>query len=170
MPNPEQEVPTIEVGVAGDEMRLWLATEAKRQGEARLIAQAASISALEMRATAILAWSVASVLALSAAASQGHLTTVALAAGPLLLLSALMCVAGLWPQDWHPPGYDFGSLQSMSAASELQLVEQIAAGYEAGIRANDMRTVRFGWLLRFAWLCFLIAPLAGIAGALASAR
>lgn len=103
----------IEVGQNGPEFRLWLATEARRQGEIRLAAQASAVAALEARATSILQWSVGIAVALTAVilgASAPKQLIPCAATLALLGLSALMCVTALWPKNWHPGGYDFHAL------------------------------------------------------------
>jgi hypothetical protein len=167
MPDPQE--PEIECGAIGGDLRYWLAGEARRQGEVRLVARERNIAAMEARAASVLSWSVATMVGLALAASQGRLLPVALASGVFLLLSSVACVEALWPSTWHPPGYDFATLRTMDYPSELEVLESIALGYGAAIQANDRRTTRFGRLLRFAWVAFLSAPVAGaIAAALVS--
>lgn len=170
---PPEHPPEIEVGAQAEDLRYWLAKEAVRQGEVRLSAQAQNIAAMESRATSILAWSTATMVALGAAASQGHLRPIAMLAGALLLAASIACIGALWPAAWHPPGHDFAALAKMRTQApdktELEVLELIAVSYEDGIAANDRRAGRFAWWLRAAWILFLAAPIAGAIRALLSA-
>jgi hypothetical protein len=155
----------IDVGQAGPEFRNWLAAEARRQGELHLTAQAANISAMETRATAILAWSVAVLIALATLASQHRAVPAAALAGICLFMAAASCVLALQPGDWHTPGYMFASLQQMGHQTEMQMNEAVASGYETGIQINDGRLSRFAGLLRSAWTWFSLSPVAALIGA-----
>lgn len=153
----------IEVGQNGDDFRLWLATEGRRQGEVRLAAQAAALTAMETRATAILQWSVAIGSASVAVMIQGVVARPPFAAALCcLFLASALCIAALWPKNWHPPGYSFEALQDFGVQSELEVTEGTAYGYATAIAANDRTATRFARLLKVAWLCFAVAPLAAL--------
>ncbi len=154
----------IELGASGADFRHWLAAEAKRQGEIRLNAQAANIASMEARATSILSWAVATLVALATLASQGHGRAAAALAGICLMITAISCIAALMPGHWHPPGYDSATLSSFGLMTELEMNEKISFGYEAGILANDARSRRFAACLRCAWFWFVLAPVMAAAG------
>lgn len=155
----------IEVGASADGVRYWMAVEACRQGEVRLTAQAASLTAIETRCTSILSWSVAGALALVAGATQGRWQALAIGAGLSLAAAAVASIAGLWPRRWHPPGYAQPDLKAMQARTELAVRERIALGYATGIEQNAARLALAGRLLRVAWIAFAASPVAGLIGA-----
>ncbi len=158
----------IEVGETGATLRLWLAREAVRQGELRLAAQTANLGALEARATSLLAWSTAALLAGAAWGVRGAHLGLLVAPGLGLLATTLLCAAALRPRPWHGPGFTLSEMQARPAGSELEHLEWTAAGYESAAAENYLVAKRFSWLLRRAWLAFVAAAAAGVLGAAVS--
>lgn len=156
---------TIEVGETGDTLRYWLAKEAIRHAEARLGAQAASLTALESRAVSILGWAVTGVFALGAAATTGHYRDSAMTAAVFLFLASLLSIYGLWPQKWGVAGYMPLAVLDSGQLSELETLEHIAQGYDATITQNEKRLWLFTKAISGSWLCFGTAPV--VAGLLA---
>lgn len=164
--SPEPEL--IEVGLTQDGLRYWRAKEAMRQGELQLATQLAGVAGLQTRATAILGWTVAIALALSAAASAAHWRLPLAASAVPVLLSAVCCVITLWPRDYSEPGWRPSVLMDMSYGTELEILESLAQGYDTGIRANDAALRRRARWLRAAWVLFLAAPLVALLSLLAA--
>ena len=162
------EADEIEVGATGGSLRICLAREAMRNAEARLTAQAASLTATETRATSILGWVVAGVFLLGAGAVSdphtlaGHFRAAAASAAIMLLASGLLCVTGLWPRDWTVVGYQPGEITDTGLTTELELLEHLYEGYSEGIIQNDARLISFGNTLATAWVFFLAAPVVAL--------
>lgn len=161
MSDPQHQEP-IETGATGVDFRLWLATESRRQAELRLASQAATLSAVEARATSLLSWSSGAALAMVAVISQGRLVAPALMVAAAMLSAAICCIVALWPRPWCAPGYDFDQLQAPNFSSELEIAEWTAAGYATGIQANLARLLEFNRIMRTAWQFFALAPAAGL--------
>jgi hypothetical protein len=87
--------PLAEVGAIGADLRYWRAKEAMRHTEVRMGVQAQATQALEARATAILGWSVAGVLALGAAVvNESHPIAARLVALDLFV-AAMLCIIAI---------------------------------------------------------------------------
>jgi len=161
---PPVEPEEIEVGAADNDLRLWRAKEAVRQGEGRLNAQAQARVALEGRGTATTGWASASLLALVAAgfASPAALPRIAIAATGLLFLTAAgLCIAAIRPRDWAMVGYDPTVILDDDNKSELEALESVALGLSDGIQGNNRRLKRTGQLLRYAGWTMIAAPIIG---------
>lgn len=155
----------IEVGETGSSLRYWLAKEAVRQAELHLAAQAASITAMESRATSILGWSVAGVFVLGSGALSGQFRAPAAVAAALLFISAVLCVTGLWPRMWGVSGHAAPlDIMHSSADTELNFLEQLAEKYHVTIEHNNKRLDKFKTFLSISWVSFVISPI--IAGSL----
>lgn len=150
--------PDGEVGASTGEgtLRYWRAREAVRQGELALAAQDRSFAGMQARASAILGWSAAGMVALGAWSTQGHNDAWLFPAAAALFLSASCCVAGLWPRNWYSAGYTFSQLAE-GHDTELQSLEAIAMGYETDCTLNRRALRQFARYLRAAWLILLAA-------------
>jgi hypothetical protein len=143
---------------------LWLAREGVRQGEARLDAQGRALEGFRSRATSLLAWNVAALLALAAWARQAPLALIAPTAA-LFAISTAALIVGLWPKKWRSGPYLWSDLVRWGCTQELQLLEGYAANLE-GCHADNNKVIRlFGRCVRVAWMAFCAAPIA--AGAVA---
>lgn len=149
----------IEVGETGDTLRLWAAKESMRHGELHLASQAASLTAMEGRATSILGWAVAGVFGLGALSTTGSYRAAASLAAFSLFVSAFSCVVGLWPQDWAVAGMLPKQLRNSGQNSELEILEYIAKGYDEAISLNSGRLESLGHCLVLSWVCFVASPI-----------
>lgn len=157
---------TIEVGeIAGDGLRLWCAREAMRQGEVRLAAQTSNRTALESRATSILAWSVAATVALGlgvlrtatpAPPTPMWVQGMHLAPIGTLCIAAVFCVRALWPTVWISAGHSLTQIGGLGASTELQICEALGATYETGFALNNAALARMSLWLKCAWLWLLL--------------
>jgi len=172
---------TIEVGATrGDgTLRYWQAKEAVSKGELLLGSQIGALSRIMSSASSILGWSVTISLALTgviastlvapvsthptAGPALGRLLWAAASAETLLIAAATCCVCVLWPSRWHPPGHDPALLMEAPYDSELEIVEALAGGYAQAATQNSMGLDRLEKILRGAWLCFVAAPIMGLA-------
>jgi hypothetical protein len=152
---------SVEVGAVDADLRLWLAKEAVRNGELLLASQLSNLTAMETRATALFGWSVPTILALGAAALNTRYTGPAIAAASLLGGAAVACAHGLWPQKWRHAGYHPGEILNEKLTSELEVLESIAGGYAKGADLNNARLDQLADCLRFAWVFFIVSPVAG---------
>lgn len=148
----------IEVGETGDTLRFWLAKEAIRHGETHLTAQAASLSAMEARATSILGWAVTGVFALGALATTGQYRAAAGFAAAVLSIAAVFCIVGLWPRGWAVAGLHPAQIRNSGKDTELGVLEYVALCYEAAIDLNVSRLKGFGRYLACSWVCFVASP------------
>ena len=162
----KNQIEKTEVGASDDEIRLWRAKEAVRHGELLLKSQQDNMVATESRATAVIAWSVPTILALCAFAIQnqysGDAAMSAVAAAICLAAAATASVVGLWPQRWGHAGYEPLTLLDDPLPSELEILESIAQGYDTTAQQNDARLNRFARWMRVAWLFFIAAPAIGM--------
>lgn len=165
----EQAGAEIEVGADGVGIRFWRAKEGCRHGEARLAAQAASLTAMETRATAILGWSMTLATALVALAVGEHYRLPALAALVPAALAMACCVAALWPRRWTEPGVAYAEIERLGYGTELEYLEAFAQGLDEATLLNRQRLVRFAWWLRGAWGGCVSAPVLAAAAAWVSA-
>lgn len=154
----------IEVGKADGDVRLWRAVEAMRQGELLLATQTANLVAMETRATAILAWSVAGATAIGLGVANGTLQPLHGLVGLPLLLAAGACILAMWPRRWHGAGYHSRDVAEVHGDTELEVREAIALGYDCGIARNGRRLRATAVWLRGAWLAAVAAPLGAIIG------
>lgn len=155
---------TIEVGAVDGDLRYWLAKEAVRQGEGRLNAQAAIRTALEARATALTGWAAVSLIAATGAVFTVQKSAAQLGAalaGIVLFIAAAIGIHAVRPRAWSMVGYDPLLITSDDLASELEVLESVAAGLSEGIQANNLRLNAMGRMLRAAGWLLIIAPVAG---------
>ena len=152
---PEDE---IEVGETGGTLRYWAAKEAIRHGELHLTAQAASLSAMEARATSILGWAITGVFALGAVSTTGLYRAAAGFAAAFLFMSALSCVFGLFPRNWAVAGMLPEQVRRSGQETELEVLEHLGKGYDEAIQRNNVRLRSFGHCLAFSWVCFASSP------------
>lgn len=131
----------IEVGANKDTLRYWKAKEAMRNAELRLEAQAATVQALEARATSVLGWLLAILTTIAGAAliklNAGQVVVgiaicTAFVPGLLTLIAA---TGAIWPKDWCVPGYD-PSVVTSECENELQQIDFLVCGYSRGIAEN----------------------------------
>lgn len=153
---PEDE---IEVGESGGTLRYWAAKEAIRHGELHLTSQAASLSAMESRATSILGWAITGVFALGALSTTGLYRAAAGFAAVLLFVSAVSCVVGLFPRNWAVAGMLPAQVRNSGQKTELEVLEHLGKGYDEAIQRNNIRLGSFGYYLRFSWICFAASPI-----------
>lgn len=163
MPAPDH----VEVGasLAEGNLRYWRAKEAVRQGELRLVAQAAVRTALEARATAITGWAAAGLLALSAAAAAAADWSARLGVGvaaSILFGAAAACIHVARPrQDWSMTGYDPRLIVGHASGTELEILESMADGISPGFQVNNAHIARTGTALRWAGWLLIASPIAG---------
>jgi hypothetical protein len=156
----------IEVGAVGSDLRYWRAKEALRHGEVRLGVQAQASQALEARATAMLGWSVAGVLALGAAIVQGTHAVAAGVAALSLIITAVICISAIATRAWIGPGYRPEVVFNDRSKSELEAIESLVAGYQEAVQANHEAFIYFKNLLNIALGFLLAAPILGAAALL----
>jgi hypothetical protein len=154
----------VEVGASRSNgtLRFALATHAMRHGEVRLASQVASLAGLQTRATQLMSWSIAGATALFAAALTTAWRIPASVTSLLLFATALLCLRVLWPKTWSAPGYEPSRIIHYHSATELEMLENLALGYDQGIRDNAQQLEEAVGRLRVAWACLLLAPVAGV--------
>lgn len=155
-----------EVGANSGDLRYWLAKEGVRQGELRLAGQTASITAMEARASSILAWAVTIGIALAAATLDPRYRAAAGASLVPALAAAVCCVWALWPRRWDAAGYRHSELERFGYGTELEYLEAIAQGIEQSAERNSKRLRRFALALRAAWICLALTPAVAAAAVL----
>lgn len=152
-----------EVGAAGGDLRYWLAREALRQSESRLAGQAASLQAMETRATSLLTWSVTLGMALVAAMTDERFLWPAVGGAAVAFLTAATVIVALWPRAWFAGGHRPTALDKLGHTTELAYLEQMALGNEVAGDTNEKRLRRFAHTLRLAWISFALAPVVAAA-------
>lgn len=157
-----------EVGASGPAVRYWLAKEGVRQGELRLAGQTASITAMETRASSILAWSVTIGIALAAATLDPRYRVSAGSAVVPAIAAAICCVWALWPRRWDAPGHRYSELERFDYGTELEYLEAIAQGAEQAAEGNDRRLRSFSLALRAAWVFLSLTPVVAAVAAWAA--
>ena len=153
---------TTEVGVAGADMRFWRAKEALRHAELRLKTQADATQALEGRATAMLGWSVAGVLALGAAVVNRTHAQAAATAAVSLVATALLCVIAISQRQWSGPGYQPILILDDQSRNELEALESLCGGYQKAVVQNSEEFGHFRRLLNWAILFVVLSPALGV--------
>jgi hypothetical protein len=159
-------VPEIEVGAIEGDLRFWRAKKAVRQGEARLVAQAAVRTALEARATALTGWAAVSLLAATGAAFAARDAAAlagAVCTAAVLFGAAIIGIHAARPRDWAMLGYDPEVITSDTLGSELEVLESIAGGLSPGIQANNSRLGGMARMLRWVGWMLIAAPIFGAA-------
>jgi hypothetical protein len=159
-----------EIGAAGGDLRYWLAKEALRQGELRLAGQAATLQAMETRATSLLTWSVTLGIALVAAATDQRFRFAAAAALAVAMCAAIASVWAMWPRRWLIAGQRYSDMEHRNLTSELEHLEAMAQGAEAAAEDNERRIRRFATALRCAWVSLVAAPAAAALAAVVAGR
>lgn len=155
-------------------IRLVQAKEALRQAELRLAAQATALAAIEARAGALIAWSMAGVVAggaglfLPTVPPAAAFASAGLAAS--LVAAAVAGVLALLPGDWGVAGHKPKDVMGEWVTDEEDLFDWLAEGYNDTIAANAARLERASralrWALRFLIVSPGIALLVGAAGAM----
>jgi hypothetical protein len=145
------------------------AEHAVKAADARLVAQAAGLAALEARATSLIGWTAAAIAALIAVLfAQGvaaPLRVAALSGGVALALAAREAVRCLRPGDWTMPGHlPQVVLQAREGETAAEFQQSLAEGYEAGIRRNSVRLGAVAEALAWALRALLLAPAAAVLG------
>jgi hypothetical protein len=158
-----EQVEETEVGATEGDLRYWLAKEAMRQSEARLVGQAASLQAMETRATSLLTWSVTVSMALVAAATTERFFWPAIGAAAFALCTAALAILALWPRRWFTGGHRPSALDKLGHTTELGFLEQMAMGNEAAADLNEERLRRFAGLIRLCWISLALAPVVAAA-------
>lgn len=155
-----------EVGATGGDLRFWRAREALRHGELRLKTQSDATQALEGRATAMLGWSVAGVLALGAAVVNHTHAAAAGSAAAGLIGAALLCVVAITQREWSGPGYRPKLILDDRSANELEATESLVGGYQKAVERNSQEFNNFRRMLNWAMLLIVLAPVLGAVGLL----
>ncbi len=150
------------VGALGSGYDLWLAKEAIRIGELGIAQQNSNLQAMESRAASLLGWLAPMIVALAGAALKLEWRLLACATIVPLILSAICCVAALWPKDWGYPSYTITDMQGWSVSTELETQERLALAYERTIQAQGKGLMRFSRWLTAAWIFLFLAPLAAL--------
>jgi hypothetical protein len=156
-----------EVGAIGADLRYWRAKEALRHAELRMGVQAQATQNLEARATAILGWSVAGVLALGAAVVNGSHPVAAGVVALDLFGAAMLCIIAITTRDWAGPGYRPEVVLDDRSNMELEILESLVDGYAVTIQRNSHAFHRFRKLLNWALGCIVAAAILAILGGLA---
>ncbi|MGA9867331.1 MAG: hypothetical protein WBQ75_12950 [Acetobacteraceae bacterium] len=156
----------VEVGAIGADLRYWRAKEALRHGELRMGVQAQATQALEARATAMLGWSVAGVLALGAAIVNGTHAIAAGTAATCLFAAAVLCIVAITSREWSGPGYRPEVVLNDRSGSELEAIESLVIGYQQAVQRNHEGFRKFETLLYWALACIVAAPILGAAALL----
>ena len=152
-----------ELGATGADLPLWRAREAIRNAELRLGVQASAAQALEGRATSMLGWSVAGVLAVGAAVVNGTHFWPASIAGACLAGAAALCLLGIVGRDFSgAAGYEPATLLSDRSASEYEALVSLAEGYQEAVLHNQASFVRVKARLSAAMILMAAGPLLGI--------
>lgn len=158
----DNQMQVINVGQADGDLRFCLALEAVRQGELRLAGQQANLQAGEARATSVLGWSATGLSAMAVLALDQQRRMLVIPSAILLALCIIMCIAALWPKEWHTAGYTMADLRTWQIGSELELRESLASGYEAAAKGNKEQMDHFARCMKVAWLSLALAPIAAI--------
>ena len=156
------QVQEVNVGQADADLRLCLAVEAARQGELRLAGQQANLQAAEARATSVLGWSATGLSAMAVLALDQQRRVLVIPSAVLLALCVIMCIAALWPKEWHAAGYTTDDLGAWRIGSELELRESLASGYKAAAEGNKQQMDHLARCMKVAWVSLALAPIAAI--------
>ncbi|MFT9385558.1 hypothetical protein [Acetobacter sp.] len=157
-------------GATDEKYRLWRARQAVEQAEKLLASEAATLSGHEARATTLLGWLSAEVLAAVGLVTT-HSACVWLIGTVLLTVPALVSGyylakvfrAKTWTVAGLSPSY---FMQDRTDPSELTTLEAIARVYAKETARNELilaETIRY---VRWGWRWFLAIPVVGLAYAL----
>lgn len=142
----------------------WLGKEMLRQGELRLASQAASLTSMESRATNLLAFCGAALIALGAAVvTAGCLRGVAAGGTAVLIFAAAAhLLLGLKPVAWGVAGLQPAELRGWDDARRQDAALRVwAKVLDKTINRNKMRLDDLGRRLWNAVRLVLAAPFAG---------
>ncbi|WP_137178788.1 hypothetical protein [Roseomonas sp. AR75] len=156
-------------------MQLVRAKEALRQVEQRLAAQATTLATLETRATSLVGWALAGLVAGGAALVTPAVPTVlAYAAAGLiaaLLASAVTAALAIAPRDWGVQGHLPRDVIGDFDESEAKFLEWLAEGLGKAAEDNRQRITDAARRLQISLLWFIAAaPLGFVSGVIAWAR
>lgn len=131
-----------------EELARWRATEAVRNAEVRLTAQAASLQALEARAMAIIGWAsvvVAAGVATYLTRTEPHLRYGAIALATGFMAAILVAMRVLAPRTgWGVPGIDPDAIADAPGPAVADAAAWIAGAYAGTVRANSARLAGAG--------------------------
>ncbi|GBR10503.1 hypothetical protein [Acetobacter oeni] len=153
-------------GAAGADYRLWRTKEAISQAEKMLTSEASALSAHEARATSLIGWLSAEMLA-TAAAVAAHPCQTRLFCALGVILPGLICGWNLsrvfFEKKWSVAGiHPSWLLRDYPEACELTMLEEIAKHYVQEIDRNEKILAATFRFLRMGWLSFLAIPLVAI--------
>lgn len=160
----QEETETIQLGEThSGGLRLWAARLAVEHTEKRLDVQSTSMDGMFTKATQILGWNVAMMAAFLALTQKGQVVSPLLAVLCVGSITVCLCIAVLWPRQFHAPGQSVKYLiHDQHFRTELQALEEMAYGNEDAIKANRTHLARKAFYLRLAWVSFALTPAAGI--------
>jgi hypothetical protein len=141
---------------------MWLTREKVRQAELMLVHQAASLGAMETRASNMLALISAGVVALGAAAFREEFRAAAVVAGGCLWLAGVMLLVALRPRFWGAPGQKPADLDAFRAHGEEALLQAIADAAASSAQRNGPRLDALGAAIGRASLLLVLAVPAAI--------
>jgi hypothetical protein len=154
---------TIEVGADGGDFRLYKAKAIREAGETYLLGQERSYAATEARATNLLGWATAGVVALASRMLVAGFDGPLFVAMVFLFFSAICSCSVLWPGKWHPAGFPPGELRGWREETELEFQEHLASAYAGAIQINRTTAQRACRKMRAAWvLAFSATPAAAL--------
>ncbi|GBQ24643.1 hypothetical protein AA0472_1490 [Acetobacter estunensis NRIC 0472] len=163
-------------GAIGTEFPLWQAKEAMSQIEKRITAQTTTLGVYETRATTLLGWLSAEIIATATAAISSLLkapspvmdtgTTLILAASVLIpAMTSAFCLAKVFSsKDWSLGGVDIRWLMDADHAdpSELEVLQEFAKKGLAGVSANHSILLSAYKWLTLGWKIFLVVPVSAL--------
>jgi len=163
-PTPNAPPEETELGATGADLPLWRAREAIRHAEIRLSVQGSAAQSLEGRATSMLGWSVAGLLAVGAAVVNGTHFVAACVAGVCLAVCGGLCLFGILGRDFNGvAGYEPAILLADQSGSEYEALVALAEGYQQAVVHNHAAFTRFKSLLAAAMVFMAGAPISGFA-------
>ncbi|GBQ32162.1 hypothetical protein HLH34_04270 [Gluconacetobacter azotocaptans] len=163
-------------GAIGADFPLWQAKEAMAQIEKRIATQTTTLGVYETRATTLLGWLSAEVIATVTATlsrlvstAPGNLSAAAVVAMALSVLipaatSAFLLTRVFTPKDWSAGGADIGWLvaSDMTEPSELEVLQAFAQAGAVGVTTNDAALHAAFRSLTLGWRWFLAVPMSAL--------
>lgn len=158
------ETDRLDLGATDGTLRLWCAREAQRQHQCMVQRRLTNVEELRGRATSVMGWSVAGLLAAIASSAALPLMIVIAPAAICVAIAVAFCLRVLSPTEFSDGVWSQKWLLSEPYPSELQIIETMIRGAE-DTAARD--SARQGWMalqLKYAYRAIAAAPIAALFG------